>query len=452
MPVSPTRAAAFDILLRVEQQNAYASELLHSERLSKLSAVDRALATEIVMGVLRWRSKLDRAIAANSARLLEKLDTEVLVALRIAAYQLLYLDRIPPRAAINESVELVKRAGKTSAAPFANAVLRKLVQAAKVSRLSAMSGPSTFPLAENFAHPEWLVERWVKHYGIENAEAICRYDQTVPATAIRIAGDEVLNELERDGIGLAPGALLTSARIVTQGDITQSRPFREGRVFIQDEASQLVAALVGRGSRILDCCAAPGGKTAAIAWRNPQAEIVAAELHRHRAELLRQRVRAANVQVITADAVSLPVRCGFDRVLADVPCSGTGTLARNPEIKWRRKPEDLKELYQKQVAILRAALWQVAHGGRAVYSTCSLEPEENEAVVEEVFESIKEFAVVDCRSELERLRSSGELAIDDVGGLLYGPYLRTIPGRQRCDGFFAAMFERRRVVRSVAHA
>ena len=451
MPVSPARAVAFDILLEVEQQDAYASELLHSERLSELSAADRALTTEIVMGVLRWRSKLDSAIAANSVRRLEKLDAEVLTALRMAAYQMLYLDRIPPRAAINESVELVKRARKTSAAPFTNAVLRKLVDAAKASRLSAMSGGAASQLAENFAHPDWLVERWVEHYGIENAELVCRYDQTVPVTAIRIAGDEVLNELERDGIGLTPGTLLTSARIVTRGDITQTRPFREGRVFIQDEASQLVAALVGRGSRILDCCAAPGGKTAAIAWRNPRAEIVAADLHPQRAELLRQRVRAANVQVITADAMSLPLDGGFDRVLADVPCSGTGTLARNPEIKWRLEPEDLQELHQKQVAILTAALWQVAHGGRALYSTCSLEPEENEAVVEEVLLSIKEFALVDCRSELERLRSSGELAIDDVDGLLRGPYLRTIPGRQRCDGFFAAMLERRPVAQADAH-
>ena len=452
MPVSPARAAAFDILLQVEQQDAYASELLHSERLSKLSLADRALATEIVMGVLRWRSKLDSAIAPNSMHELEKLDAEVCVALRIATYQLLYLDRIPARAAVNESVELVKRARKTSAVPFTNAVLRKLVEAAKASRLSAMSGRSPAELAENFAHPDWLVEGWVEHYGIENAEIVCRYDQTVPVTAIRIAGDEVLEELGRDGIGLTPGTLLTSARMVTQGDITQTRPFREGRVFIQDEASQLIAALVGSGWRILDCCAAPGGKTAAIAWRNPQAEIVAAELHPHRAELLRQRVRAANVQVITADAVNLPVDGGFDRVLADVPCSGTGTLARNPEIKWRLKPEDLKALQQKQVAILRAALGRVAHGGRAVYSTCSLEPRENEAVVEEVLQSVKEFALVDCRSELERLRSSGELASHDVDGLLSGPYLRTIPGRQRCDGFFAAMFERRRLLRADGHA
>jgi len=438
MPVSPARAAAFDILLRVEEQDAYASELLHSQRLHKLSAADCALTTEIVMGVLRWRSKLDRAIAAESARRLEKLDAEVLVALRIAAYQLLYLDRVPTRAAINESVELVKRARKTSAAAFANAVLRKVAAAKAPERY--VSGASASELAESFAHPRWLVERWVGHYGSENAEAICRYDQAIPATVIRVDGDVVVGELEREGIAFAPGALLTSARIVVRGDVTQTRPFREGRVFIQDEASQLVAALVGKGNRILDCCAAPGGKTAAIASRNPESEIVAAELHPHRAELLRQRVRAENVQVLRADATSLPLQGGFDRVLADVPCSGSGTLARNPEIKWRLKLDDLAELHKKQVGILVAALKQATAGGRVVYSTCSLEPEENEAVVEEVLRG--GYGLVDCRSELERLKSSGELAINDVSGLLSGPYLRTIPGRQRCDGFFAAIFER----------
>jgi 16S rRNA (cytosine967-C5)-methyltransferase len=199
---------------------------------------------------------------------------------------------------------------------------------------------------------------------------------------------------------------------------------------------------VGNGSRILDCCAAPGGKTAAIASRNPQSEIVAAELHPHRAALLRQRVRAANVRVIHADALRLPADPRFDRVLADVPCSGTGTLARNPEIKWRLKLEDLQELHQKQVAILLAALGQLASGGRAVYSTCSLELEENEAVVEEVLRADKDYRLLDCRSEVNHLRKSGELAIDDIDGLVRGAYLRTIPGKQPCDGFFAALIER----------
>jgi 16S rRNA (cytosine967-C5)-methyltransferase len=442
MPVSPARAAAFDILLRVERQDAYASELLHSDRLDKLSTADRALTTEIVMGVLRWRSRLDRLIATNSSRALAKLDPQVLVALRMAAYQVAYLSRVPARAAINESVELVKRARKTSAAPFANAVLRKLAEG--VSESTALDGPekTTAQVAGEFAHPEWLVQRWVSHFGFANTEAICRHDQQIPSTAIRVDAEDVVRELERAGIELAPGALLKSARVVTGGDVTQTRAYDEGRVFIQDEASQLVAALVGKGSRLLDCCAAPGSKTAALAARNPAAEIVAAELHPHRAELLRQRVRAKNVQVITADALVLPLHGGFDRVLVDVPCSGTGTLARNPEIKWRLKPEDLAELHTMQVAILRAALQQLAPGGRAIYSTCSLEQEENQTVVEEVLRGDSRLILLDCRVELERLRSEGELALSDPDSLLDGKYLRTIPGVHSCDGFFAAVVER----------
>ena len=288
---------------------------------------------------------------------------------------------------------------------------------------------------------EWLVERWGRHLGVEKAEAICRHDQRIPTTSIRLDSEEDARELESEGIELAPGTLLTSARTVTRGDVTQTRAYREGRAFIQDEASQLVAVLVGTGSRLLDCCAAPGSKTAAIAARNPKAEIVAVELHAHRAELLRRRVRAANVQVVTADAVHLPLQGDFDRVLADVPCSGTGTLARNPEIKWRLKPDDLIELHTKQVAILRVALQQLAPGGRAVYSTCSLEPEENQAVVEEVLQGNSQFILVDCRVELERLRSERALTKIDLDALLDGRYLRTIPGVGPYDGFFAALIE-----------
>jgi 16S rRNA (cytosine967-C5)-methyltransferase len=443
MPVSPARAAAFDILLRVEQQDAYASELLHSDRLDKLSAADRGLTTEIVMGVLRCRSRLDDALATQSSRPLEKLDPQVLTALRIAAYQFLYLSRVPARAAINESVELVKRARKASAAPFANAVLRQLAEKTSVpSPIETQLDTSAAQLAYEFAHPEWLVERWAKHFGIEKAEAICRHDQRIPTTAIRLDTAQVEAELQRDGIELAPGVLLTSARIVTSGDLTQARAYREGRVFIQDEASQLIAVLVGKGTRVLDCCAAPGSKTAAIAARNPTAEIIAAELHPHRAELLRRRVRAANVQVITADVLQLALHDNFDRVLADAPCSGTGTLARNPDIKWRLKPQDLHDLHAKQVAILDAALQQLAPGGRAVYSTCSLEPEENEDVVEEALWNGSGYTLLDCRAELEALRSSGELATPDLDSLLDGKFLRTIPGVQHCDGFFAALIHR----------
>src|SRR5215469_10418278 len=427
MPASPARAAVFDILLRVELQDAYASELMHSGRLDSLSQADRGLTTEIVMGVLRWRSRLDSVIAANSSRPLNRLDTEVLLALRIAAYQILFLTRIPARAAINESVELVKRARKTSAAAFVNAVLRKLSDRGfAVEQQPTGSEQSPGQLADEFAHPQWLVARWIHNFGSRTAEALCAHGQRVPSTAIRVEDEAVPRELEADGIQLAPGALLTSARLVTGGEITQTRALR-----------------VGRGSRILDSCAAPGSKTAAIAARNPDAVIVAAELHPHRADLLRQRVRAANVHVVTTDATNLEMSSDFDRVLADVPCSGTGTLARNPEIKWRLKAADLPDLHVRQVAILQSALGQLAPGGRAVYSTCSLEPEENQSVVDEVLAASLDYRLLDCRLELERLQAGGELALDDVGSLLNGAYLRTFPGIHPSDGFFAAIIERK---------
>jgi 16S rRNA (cytosine967-C5)-methyltransferase len=440
MPIAPARLAAFDILLRIERQNAYAGELLHSDRLNSLSAADRGLATELVMGVLRWRSRLDDEIGAASSRHTSRLDIEVLTALRMAVYQLRFLSRIPAHAAINDTVELVKRAHKQSAAPFANAVLRKIA----TSKAEEHSHPTdACSLARELAHPLWLVERWIGDFSIDRARLICAHDQQVPQTAIRLDDPQVEAELRSDSIELAPGALLAGARIVTRGDITRTRAFHEGRIFIQDEASQLAAALVGTGSRLLDCCAAPGGKTTALAARNPTAEIIAAELHPHRAALLRKRVRASNVQVIEADALNLPTSGGFDRVLADVPCSGTGTLARNPEIKWRLKPEDLVDLHGKQVAILRAALRQLAPGGRAVYSTCSLEREENEQAVEEVLRGEPESQLRDCRQELEQLRASGELVWSDLDSLLNESFLRTIPGVQPCDGFFAAILQRR---------
>jgi len=220
---------------------------------------------------------------------------------------------------------------------------------------------------------------------------------------------------------------------------------------IQDEASQLVAALVGRGERVLDCCAAPGGKTLVIADRNPAADVAAVDLHPHRARLLRKlldahgpqtEAQSRNIRVVAADARNLPFTATFDRVLADVPCSGTGTLARNPEIKWRLTPEDLTDLQARQLAILRSAMAQVAPGGRLIYSTCSLEREENEEVIERSLAEGSSFRVLDCRTELERLQQEGELIWPDPAPLTRGPYLRTLPGVHPCDGFFAAILEK----------
>jgi 16S rRNA (cytosine967-C5)-methyltransferase len=443
MPISPARVAAFDILLRVEREDSYATELLHSSHYENLSSADHGLATELVMGVLRWRSLLDKQIAERSSQKLARLDPEVLTALRLAAYQLLFLDRVPERAAVHESVELVKRARKRSAVPFTNAILRKFAGVTREQNASTIAHAETFTeLAASSAHPVWLVERWTQELGFEATKQICTYDQRIPETAIAVSDATIADELRSHGIQLSPGQLLASAYRVLAGDLTDACPFREGRVMIQDESSQLVSLLVGKGSNILDCCAAPGGKTRTLAARNPDASIVAMDLHPHRARMLRKLVAATNVQIITADARDLPTNAVFDRVLADVPCSGTGTLARNPEIKWRLKPEDLADLQARQLAILQSVMQRVSAGGRLVYSTCSLEKEENSDVVEKAMSTDHSFRVLDCRAELERLRSQGELRWEQIDSLTNGPYLRTIPGVHPCDGFFAAILQK----------
>lgn len=439
-PISPARVAAFDILLRIARENAYASELLHSARYSSISPADHRLATEITMGVLRWRSRLDEEISRFSSQPFHKLDPEVRESLRIAAYQLLYLDRIPASAAINESVELVKRARKKSAAPFVNAVLRKLTKR-DVGPAPAEPTNNSPALSRRFAHPNWLVDRWIAQFGAEATARICTYDQQPPATAIRLRDPAAEQELRDAGVTLSPGALLSSARIVNSGDITRTAAFRQGRVVIQDEASQLVAALVGYGSQILDCCCAPGGKTSILADRNPSSLVLAVELHPHRARLTHKLVGQSNVRVISADARHLPISARFDRILVDVPCSGSGTLARNPEIKWRLKPEDLADLQSRQLAILNSAMQRVAPGGRLVYSSCSLEHEENADVVERALAQNGDFRVLDVRGELETLCGTGDLVWPDVSRLVDGPYLRTLPGIHPCDGFFAAIIE-----------
>ena len=431
MLISPARRAAFNVLLKVECEDAYAVELLHSAKLDDLSAADRGLATELAMGSLRWQGMLDRAISAHISRNIDRLDAEVRVALRMGAYQLLYLERVPAHAAVNESVELVRRARKQSAAPFVNAVLRKVGQ-----------NKPEIADANEVAHPAWLVERWRKNYGEEAAGSICAYDQQQPETALRLSAPDVECELATEGVELVPGRLLTSARRLRSGNLQNTRAFRECRVAAQDEGSQLVALLAGQANTILDCCAAPGGKTALLAERNPQARIVAMELHPHRARLLRERVPHVNVEVRTQDATNLEGSPKFECVLADVPCSGTGTLARNPEIRWKLKPSDIGDLQRRQREILRAALTQVVCGGRLVYSTCSLEPEECEDVVRTVLAEAPDFSVVPCADELQHLRDAGELAWQDLSSLARGDFLRTLPGVHPCEGFFSAILMR----------
>jgi 16S rRNA (cytosine967-C5)-methyltransferase len=450
--VSAARKAAFAILMAVERGHAHSDDLLRGKAVSVLSEQDRHLATALVLGVLRWQIHLDHQLQALLKRPNAKLDTEVLIALRLGAFQLLHLDRIPARAAIDESVELAKEAGHRFASGMVNAVLRKL----GASRSDLLNENDT-DLAAAQAHPEWMVERWEQFFGTETAYAICRYDQNPPKLTIRLASAEVETELVEAGIALESGALLSAARTVTAGDVTATAAFREGRVRIQDEGSQLVAEMAasasGHGtemaSAILDCCAAPGGKTLILAERNPYARIVACESSAPRLEQLSKRLAGLGdrVECRLADATTLDDDSTFDLVLADVPCSGTGTLGRNPEIRHRLRPEELSRQAERQRAILASALRAVRVEGRVVYSTCSLEPEENEQVVAATFREIEGARIQPMMSRIDEMLAGGILVGTKAERLRHcltpEGFLRLLPGEFGTDGFFVAMIEKR---------
>jgi 16S rRNA (cytosine967-C5)-methyltransferase len=441
--ISAARKAAFGILMAVERGQGHSDDLLRGKSVNALSAPDRHLATALVLGVLRWQIRLDHQLQIHLKRPNAKLDAEILIALRLGAFQILHMDRIPARAAIDESVELAKQAGHRFASGMVNAVLRKLG-----STHFDFSEDSAAELAMAQAHPAWMVERWAGFYGLEAARAICRYGQTQPALTIRLASAAGEAELVQTGIKLEPGELLRAARTVTSGEISATAASLEGRVRMQDEGSQLVAEIAGQGSEILDCCAAPGGKTLILAERNPQARIVACESSSNRLEQLRQRLalHAARVECRQADAASLTEESVFDLALADVPCSGTGTLGRNPEIRHRLRADDLPRQAERQSELFRAALRAVRPGGRIIYSTCSLEPEENEQVVAAILAETPRARRASLNSQIETLRSESILvpgAADRLGQCLTPEgTLRLLPGVFQTDGFFIAMIEK----------
>jgi 16S rRNA (cytosine967-C5)-methyltransferase len=418
MPVSPARRVAFDILLRVERDAAFSTELLQAasrgnggaDGAGKLDSRDQGLATEIALGCLRRQGEIDHVLNAAGSRPVAKLDPEVRAALRIGCYQLRYLDRIPDRAAVSESVELVKAARKRSAAGFVNAVLRKIPARGAGEEDIALS------------YPAWMVERWRAAYGADAAAGILRLGVAAPAVYLRLnpAFDaaETLRLLAEEGVETAETEL-PMARRVTRGRPQQTHCFGEGRCRIQDLSSQCVVPLLelGAGHSFLDVCAAPGGKTfQAIETRGSARGVVASDRHLHRLRTMRE-LAAGPVDCVVADGrVGLPFRRSFDRILVDAPCSGTGTLARNPEIKWRLRPADVLELAAKQRAILGNALDGLAAAGVLVYSTCSLEVEENQGVVEAALKEKTSFAA--------------------------GAYFQRIPGISAGDGFFACSIRR----------
>jgi 16S rRNA (cytosine967-C5)-methyltransferase len=449
--IAPARSAAFQILLAVTSVDMHSDELLRSPEVDALAIQDRALTTTLVLGTLRWQIKLDAQIRALLARPDTKLTPPVETALRLGAYQLLHLDRIPAYAAIGESVELAKQAGETFAAGMVNAILRKIARLPRPSPAAAPGNPAR--LAEAYAHPAWMVARWVRAYGLSAAAAICEFDQEPAAVFVRLLDPEVEQSLSDEGVELAPGEFLTAARRVVSGDIVRSAAFRSGRVRIQEEGSQLVAELAGLGSRILDTCAAPGGKTAILAERNPEATITAWDVSRKRLDAMRRQFASApasageRIRFEVRDAAATKPQPEYDLILCDVPCTGTGTIGRNPEIRFRINESGITRQHERQVKILSAALAGLAPEGRLLYSTCSLEPEENEAVVAECLAANPQFALRPLEEEITRLSAEGIVSAEGAERLQTTAFvngcLRTIPGVHGCDGFFAASLVRK---------
>jgi len=470
MAISAARKIAFDVLRRVAAENAYAADLLYAQLAGGVKRADASLATELTLGVLRRQRLLDFLLERYLERRCEQLDIEVLLALRLGLYQLRYLDRVPQHAAINESVEMVKRARKSSAAGMVNAVLRRGAAQARVGEeeldkliFERLAGGASNEerLGIVHSHPTWLVERWLRRFGKERTRALLEANnRPAPLTCAVLeeeASESVAESLRRSGLEVSAGRWLRGALHISGGDAAASEAYRAGEINFQDEASQMVAHLVdARASHsVLDLCAAPGGKTILLARAAGEGgRVVAADLREHRLRAMREqltRTRVTNVRLLEMDATQpWPFSQPFDRILIDAPCSGTGTLARNPEIRWRLKPEDLENAHRSQTTMLRNALSAAASfrsgATRVVYSTCSLEPEENEQVVEEALSETRDWQVTSGKAALRPHLRRAEAA-DELFELfeLFGAegFFRTFPPEQGTDGFFAAVMERR---------
>jgi 16S rRNA (cytosine967-C5)-methyltransferase len=429
-------------------------DLLQSRGVSQLKETDRRLATELVMGVLRWRGELNFQIERLSGKPVKRYDPEVVTVLRLGIYQIRFLERIPKAAAVNEAVEMIKAARKRSAAGLVNAVLRKCAPPAQ--RLTAEQFEELDPDGKagvRRALPAWLFERWAAREKSRDlkpgdAVALAWASIRVPPTTLRVTDarvnrEEVRRALTCEGVITRPGRFASRALVVESGSVQASNTFREGRVVIQDEASQLVVELLAPqgGQRVLDLCAAPGIKTGQLAQALGSGTLVACDVSAPRlrtmVKLLPRMVPAeVRVHIVRVDATrALPLCIAYDRILLDAPCSGTGTLSRNPEIKWRLKPSDLPRLAAVQTGMLRNALAVLAPGGRLVYATCSLEPEENEEVVEMVLRETPHCRLLTA-SELSREFPALASLFDAYG------YFRTGPNVHQTDGFFAAVMIR----------
>ena len=456
-PFDEVRMLAWDFLQRVERSGAFADLLLDSvfSKNPKLRVLDRAFISELVLGTLRWRSRLDLAIHRAAKFPEKKIDPKLLHLLRLGAYQILFMDRVPPFAAVNESVRLAKAAFRSEKiSGFTNAVLRS------VSRNKTQEGFPPFEkqpveyITQVLSHPRWMVERWVREFGPDMARKMCEANNLRPPFTVRVntlkTTRKILQErLAEAGVHSLPAPYSPEGLVLQEGLWLSEEPlFQTGFYFVQDEASQIVAHLVDPqpGERVLDACAAPGGKTTHLAQlMKDQGEIISLDLYGPKIGWIRDNCRRMGIRMVTvlqADAskpLPFPQELAFDRVLVDAPCTGLGTLHRHPEAKWREKPRDAERLQRLQLSLLENLWACLKRGGILVYSTCTVTREENDFVVEAFLRNHKEFHLEDLRLIVPK---SLHPLIDEKGFLRTYPGLTTARDHYRLDGFFAARMVR----------
>jgi 16S rRNA (cytosine967-C5)-methyltransferase len=450
--IAPARIAAYDILTAVSSGNADLPAAIAFSRATLDDDRDRALAAEIATGVQRWRASLDHLIVAFSKRRIDRLDPEIVEILRLSVYQLLHLTRVPAAAVVDDAVDLAKRAGKKSASGFVNAVLRTVSRRRSALPLPPRPGDAADREAVldyfsiTLSHPRWLAARWLDRYGFDAAETWLRFNNaaaplTLRANRLKTDPIALARRLDDDDVRVRAGAFAPDALIVEEGHPLRGSGLDAGLFVVQDEASQLVAiaAHAEPGLRVLDACASPGGKTSAMAAAmGGRGLLVASDLRDRRIQLLKKTIAATgarNAKVVQANLLKpLPFARPFDLVVVDAPCSGLGTLRRDPDIRWRRSEPDLPALAAAELTMLEHAAETVAPGGRLLYATCSSEPEENDGVADAFLSRNPEFREHDARAAAPDLPAA---VVDQRGRL------RTEPHRHGLEAFFAAVLSRR---------
>ncbi|MGH9462658.1 MAG: 16S rRNA (cytosine(967)-C(5))-methyltransferase RsmB [Vicinamibacteria bacterium] len=439
---SLARTAAFEVLAGTARKGVPPASLMHEGPARGLGPADIDLVTELVYGVLRWQGSLDHIIESHARRPVAGIDLALLIALRIGLYQIRYLSRVPERAAVDESVKLAHQFGRRGGSGLVNAVLRSICRRPEQPPMPTKEADPLAYLTVTLSHPEWLARRYLSRLDLPEAEALCLRNNRRPPTDLRVEPplevETTQEALSREGISAVPFLFLPRCLRVTSGKPTSSKLYAKGNIFIQEAGSQLIPFLLNAssGDRVLDACAAPGAKATEIApWIRP-AVLFAVDERPKRLGLmaaLARRIGSGNLLPVAADSRFLPFRRPFSRILLDAPCSSSGTLARNPDIKWRLREEDLARHAQRQHELLEACAALLAPGGRLVYATCSSEPEENEAVIARFLSLHKDFGVAAPGSTFppaaQRLiRSDGTL--------------RTEPGRDDMDAYFAVALTR----------